>query len=165
MKVAAPDAEKHKRILIILGLIIIGCLFVPIIFPLLYIVSIPVAGGCGYLIYSFSYKFKEQSDAKKLYDCVTVKGICNIDKISKELGWNNHKTRGVLDFCVKKSYLDDYIRVGENLRKKNYDVDELGVATALSSKKVAKKCPHCGGVAEYSDDENSVCVYCGNVIS
>ena len=164
MKVTAPDAEKHKRILIILSSIIIGCLFVPIVFPLLYIISIPGAGVCGYLIYSFSYKFKEQADAKKLYDCVTVKEICNIDKISKDLGWDNHKTRGVLDYCVKKGYLDDYIRVGEELRKKNDEEDAVGVATTLSSKKSARKCPHCGGVAEYYEDQKVTCIYCGNVI-
>ena len=165
MKLTEPDVEKYKRTVIILGAIILGCIILPpILHWLIYIAALPVAVVCGYLIYRVVLEYREQSDAKKLYDCVVVKELTGVEKIAKELGWNNAKTRGVIDFCVKKGFLDGYIRVGEELRKTGESEKEKDVVATLTSKKSARKCNHCGGVAEYYEGEKAVCVYCGNVI-
>ena len=165
MKITEPDAEKYKRTLIILGAIILGCIFLPpILHWLIYILALPVAGVCCYLIYRCVLEYREQADAKKVYDCITVKGICNVNGIAKELGWTNAKTRGVLDFCFKKEYLQDYIRVGDELRKTENSAEDVAAAVTATTKKSARKCPHCGGVAEYNEGEKATCIYCGNVI-
>jgi hypothetical protein len=163
MKIPQPNEEKYKKILITLGIIIAACIFLPmIISPLIYLISVLIIIGCGYLIYRYCLEYAEQSNAKKVYDAITVKGIYNVSGIAKDLGWDNAKTRRVLDFCFRMNYLDDYFRIGDEVRRKQDDKDDLVAATR--TKTTAKKCSHCGGVAEYPEGEKSICVFCGGVI-
>ena len=165
MRTSQPDEQKYKKILITLGIVIAICLFLPIIIsPFIYIGSVLIIIGCAYLIYRYCLEYREQSDAKKVYDSVIVNEIYSVGGIAKDLGWDNAKTRRVIDFCFKNGYFNDYLRVGEELHKKEEGKDEIAVAANLSTVKRVKKCPHCGSVAEYNENEKSTCIYCGNVI-
>ena len=154
MRSAKFNAEKHKKKIIVLSVVTVICAVL--------VVTIPLAVLCGFFIYKENLDYRELSDAKKLYDCVTVGEIHTVKGISSELGWKIPKTRNVLDFCMKNHYLDDYVRVGEELRK-NDEGQEFDIS-GISAKKTAKKCSHCGGVAEYYEGETAVCIYCGGII-
>lgn len=165
MKTPEPNEQKYKKILTALLIVIAVCVFVPmIISPLVYIFSVLIIIGCAYLVYKYCLEYREQADAKQVYDIVTVKEICNVSGIAENLGWDTAKTRRVIDFCFKNGYFENYLRVGEELRKKEEGKDEIAAAVNLSTVKAAKKCPHCGGVAEYNEKGKAVCLYCGNVI-
>lgn len=163
MKLPQQDAEKRKKVIIVLLIIIIADFLLPLIISLwLYLIFIPIAVFCGYLIYRFYHDYCEFSDAKKLCDCVIEKEIKNIENIAKTLGWSNAKTRRITDFCFKKEYLDRFFRVGDELIKKIDGKD--GEVTYENAVKSPRKCNHCGAVSEYPKKGVAICTYCGNII-
>lgn len=163
MKLPQQDTAKRKKLIIVLLITIIANFLLPLIISMwLYLVSIPFAAFCGYLIYRFYLDYHEFTDAKKLCDCVIEKELKKVGDIAKILGWSSARTRRVVEFCFKKGYLDEYFRVGEEICKKDERQD--GDILKASAKKSARKCSHCGGVAEYCEGKQVVCVYCGNII-
>ncbi len=158
-----PNTKKYKILLGALISIIVLCLALPAILRIwwLYAITVLIVGICIYAIYIFTNNYKNQVVEKKLCDCITLKEIFDLNKISAELGVNSAKTRGLIDRCFKKGYLDDYFRVGEAIRKKT---DGQNDVLSVNAKKSPRRCNHCGAVANYYENEKAVCIYCGNII-
>lgn len=163
MKLPQQDAEKRKKFIIVLLVIIIADYLLPLIMSLwLYLIFIPIAAFCGYMIYRFYLDYREFADAKKLCDCVIEKEIKKIGDIAKILGWSSAKTRKTTDFCFKKGYLDGFFLMGDELKKA---IDgKGGEMTCENAVKSPRKCNHCGAVSEYPQKGVAICRYCGNII-
>ncbi len=87
-------------------------------------------------------------------ECITIK------ELAKKINLAENKTRGYVDLAYRKGLLDNYVRIGEYVKSKNFVAKE-----EERKNSVAVKCPYCGATFTAKKNTVHICPYCSNALN